>query len=234
MPSAFCWHGRAVSTVKTLVPWLIEQAPALRDYVQQVLNSPRFLRDAWAELRTQIDAPSGVARLDQLLEYEEVLVTDISGDKVSAAVTKHLIAQYPGAGLVANSKSDYPDVFLLACDYSNLPVRIQTKKKADGDKQEIGAAVRGDNRRPVRVPDGLEIKISRDNKRIDCHYSHPGLHLLVSFVTKRGPPVVDDVLAAFLRKADYHESGRNTEATTVKHSFSRASFVSLLPAKRAE
>ncbi|QYU67036.1 hypothetical protein J4558_19060 [Leptolyngbya sp. 15MV] len=69
----------------------------------------------------------------------------------------------------------------------------------------------------------------RDNANIDCHYPHVGLHLMLSFTTTGERFVVDDVLAAFLRRADYRISERRTEATTVKASFSRAPFVSLLP-----
>lgn len=224
-PVGFGWYERAVAATKTLVPWLVKEAPGLRVYVEEVLNSPALLRAAWAALKPQIDAPAEVARVDELLTREGVLLAFVAGDTVSIVVTGHLLARYPGGALAGNSKSDYPDVFIKTYDYSKLPVRTR-------NDQEIGAAVRGKERKPVRVPDGLEIKTSRDNANVDCHYPHVGLHLTVSFVTTGERVVVDDVLAAFLRNSDYRITVPKTKATTLKASFSRAPFVSLLPAAR--
>lgn len=221
-PPGFGWHVRAVAAVNTLVPWLVREAPGLRLYVEEVLNSPALLREAWTALKPQVDAPGEVARIDELLKHEQVLLDFVAGDTVSIVVTGHLLARYPGGALAGNSKSDYPDIFIRTNDYSRLPVRTR-------NDAEIGAAVRGPQRKPIRVPDGLEIKTSRDNANIDCHYPHVGLHLMLSFTTTGERMVVDDVLAAFLRRDDYRISGRRTEATTVKASFSRAPFVSLLP-----
>lgn len=137
-------------------------------------------------------------------------------------MTGHLLARYSGLALAGNSKSDYPDLFIKTYDYSKLPVRSR-------NDQEIGVAVRGKDRKPVRVPDGLEIKTSRDNANIDCHYPHVGLHLMVSFITTGERVIVDDVLAAFLRHDDYRITVPRTKATTLKASFSRAPFISLLP-----
>ncbi len=142
---------------------------------------------------------------------------------MSIVVTGHLLARYPDGALAGNSKSDYPDIFVKTFDYSKLPVRSRKD-------QEIGAAVRGKERKPVRVPDGLEIKTSRDGANIDCHYPHVGLHLMLSFQTTGDRVVVDDVLVAFLRNADYRITQPKTKATTLKASFSRGPFVSLLPA----
>jgi hypothetical protein len=207
--------------VRTLVPWLIAEAPGLKRYVEEVLNSPALLREAWAAVRVRVNAPKETAKIDRLLEHESVLLDFVTGDTVSVVVTRYLVSHFPGGALAANSKSDYPDLFIKTNDYSMLPTRTR-------DESNIGAAVRGPERRPVRVPDGLEIKTSRDNANIDCHYSHAGLHLMLAFRTTDGHAVVDDVLAAFLRRDDYRISGRKTEATTVKASFTRAPFVSLL------
>jgi hypothetical protein len=95
-----------------------------------------------------------------------------------------------------------------------------------------GAAVRGKQRKPIRVPDGLEVKTSRNGANIDCHYPHVGLHLMLSFITTGEKVAVDDVLVAFLRQNDYHITEPKTKATTLKASFSRAAFVSLLPGVR--
>ncbi len=222
-PEGFGWHKRALTAVNSLVPWLVQEAPGLRVYVEEVLNSPALLRSAWASLKSQIDAPGEVARIDELLAREGVLLAFVAGDTVSTVVTGYLLSKYPGGALAGNSKSDYPDIFVKTHDYSKLPVRTR-------DDKEIGAAIRGKEKKPVRVPDGLEIKTSRDNANIDCHYPHVGLHLMLSFVTNGPTVVVDDVLVAFLRNADYRITVPKTKATTLKASFSRAPFVSLLQA----
>ena len=181
--------------------------------LKEVLNSPALLREAWATLKTQIDSPAEVARIDELLNRECTLLAFVAGDTVSTVVTGHLLSRFPSGGLAGNSKSDYPDLFLKACDYSELPAR--TKKT-----NEFGAAVRGKQRKPIRVPDGLEIKTSRNNATIDCHYPHVGLHLMLSFLTTGERVVVDDVLAAFLRYDDYRITTPKTKATTLKATFS--------------
>ncbi|MFZ2873264.1 MAG: hypothetical protein WAZ94_02150 [Phycisphaerales bacterium] len=221
-PVGFGWHERALTAANALVPWLIQEAPGLRLYVEEVLNSPALLRSAWASLKSEIDAPGESARIDELLAREGVLLAFVAGDTVSTVVTGYLLSKYPGGALAGNSKSDYPDIFVKTYDYSKLPVRSREDK-------DIGAAVRGKDKKPVRVPDGLEIKTSRDNANIDCHYPHVGLHLMLSFLTTGESVVVDDVLVAFLRHDDYRITVPKTKATTLKASFSRASFVSLLP-----
>lgn len=221
-PAGFGWYSRAVAAVKSLVPWLVREAPGLRLYVEEVLNSPALLREAWSDLKSQIDSPAEVARIDELLTREGVLLEFVAGDTVSIVVTGHLLVRYPGGALAGNSKSDYPDLFFTTNDYAKLPTRTR-------NDAEIGAAVRGKSRKPIRVPDGLEIKTSRDNANIDCHFPHVGLHLMLSFVTTGERVVVDDVLAAFIRHDDYHITVPKTKATTLKASFSRAAFVSLLP-----
>lgn len=190
-------------------------------FVEEVLNSPSLLRQAWGGLKGQIDAPAEVARIDELLTRESVLLAFVAGDTVSIVVTGHLLARFPGGALGGNSKSDYPDLFIKTNDYSKLPVRSR-------DDEEIAAAVRGKDRKPIRVPDGLEIKTSRDNRSIDCHYPHVGLHLMLSFVTTGDRVVVNDVLAGFLRNGDYRITVPKTKATTLKASFSRTPFISLL------
>ncbi|QYU67647.1 hypothetical protein J4558_22525 [Leptolyngbya sp. 15MV] len=100
-PAGFGWHGRAVAAVNTLVPWLVKEAPGLRLYVEEVLNSPALLREAWAALKSQVDAPGEVARIDELLKHEQVLLDFVAGDTVSIVVTGHLLARYPGGILGA-------------------------------------------------------------------------------------------------------------------------------------
>ncbi|MDZ4686002.1 MAG: hypothetical protein SH850_13115 [Planctomycetaceae bacterium] len=81
----------------------------------------------------------------------------------------------------------------------------------------------------MRVPDGLEIKTCRKVIRVDCHHSHPGLHLVLVFDKVGRMFSVTDVRVAFLQSSDYHVSERNTPTTTVKSSFNGDRFVSLLP-----
>ncbi|MDE2506784.1 MAG: hypothetical protein KGM43_06210 [Planctomycetota bacterium] len=80
------------------------------------------------------------------------------------------------------------------------------------------------------VPVGLEIKTCRDQLRVDCHHPHAGLHLALVLKESNRTYVVNDLCVGFLQSSDYHEAGRNTSATTVKYSFNRNRFVSLLPA----
>jgi hypothetical protein len=215
------WYSRCKASLHTLVPGLIAVAPGLRVYVEEVLNSPALLRSAWLSVKARIDAPAEVSRIDELLGHEKVLLDFVAGDTVSTVVTKCLLENFPGSVLAANSKSDYPDLFLTTYDYSMLPPRLR-------DDREIGAAIRGKLRRPVRVPDGLEIKTSRDNASIDCHFPHPGTHLLLSFSTGDSRVVVDDILVAFLRRDDYRITTPRSKATTLKASFNRSPFVSVL------
>lgn len=84
----------------------------------------------------------------------------------------------------------------------------------------------GTSRRPVRIPDGLEVKTCRDAIKVDCHHPHVGLHLVVVFAAV--PYKVLDVAVAFLKAADYKQAERNTTATTEKFSFGGARFTSLL------
>lgn len=222
-PAGFGWYDRAAATAATLVPWLAAEAPGLKGYVEEVLNAPALLRSAWAAIKPRIGARAETARIDELLAREAVLLEFVAGDTVSIVVTGYLLSRFPGRALSGNSKSDYPDLFLKTCDYAGLPVRTRNDRV-------IEAAVRGKDRKPVRVPDGLEIKTSRNNANVDCHYPHAGLHLLLAFDTTGEMVVVNDVLAAFLRAGDYRITEPKTKATTLKASFSRAPFVSLLPA----
>ena len=72
-----------------------------------------------------------MARIDELLSREKVLLEFVAGDTVSIVVTGHLLAEYTGGALAGNSKSDYPDLFIKTYDYSKLPTRSR------GD-EEIG------------------------------------------------------------------------------------------------
>jgi len=188
--------------------------------VEEVMNSPALLRKAWASSSVRVRLSGDADLIDRLLAREQLLLECVGGDTVSLVVTRFLIDQFPDAGLVANSKSDYPDLFLRASDYSALPVRDQAALT-------FGPAVRGKGRYPVRVPDGLEVKTSRDGANIDCHYHHAGLHLLLAYSSKGAAVKVEDMLAGFLQKDHYRITQPRTGTTTLKASFNRAHFVSL-------
>jgi hypothetical protein len=102
------------------------------------------------------------------------------------------------------------------------------RKRSTTTADEYGAALKGKEKRPVRVPDGLEIKTCRERIAVDCHHPHAGLHLVLVFTEVSRLFTVNDIRVAFLRAADYRESERNTTATTVKYSFGGDRFVSLL------
>ena len=52
------------------------------------------------------------------------------------------------------------------------------------------------------------------------------------FTERNGKGTMCDLMAGFLRFADYRIATRNTEATTAKASFGPGRFVSLLPGSR--
>ena len=93
---------------------------------------------------------------------------------------------------------------------------------------DYGAAVKGRPPRPVRVPDGLEVKTCRNSIKVDCHHNHIGTHLVVVVSEADGSITVTDIAVAFLNATDYYRSERNTTATTEKFSFGGGRFVSLL------
>lgn len=155
-----------------------------------------------------------------------MLRASVTGEVVSNVVAKYLMDHYPNSALKSNGRSDYPDLYLAMLDYSALPQFTRKKKVTAED--EYGAALKGKEKRPVRVPDGLEIKTCRTRIAVDCHHPHAGLHLVLLFTEVERMFTVNDVRIAFLKSSDYRESERNTTATTVKYSFGGERFVSLL------
>lgn len=226
-PASMDWRARAIATANDLIPWLGEIAPALRNYVQDVLNAPTLLRSMWVKIREHVNLPKRqIEAFDRQLTLDEVLRESVTGEIVSNVVSKYLIEHHPARALRSNGRSDYPDLYLDSLDYSSLP--LFKRKKNDLTKDEYGAALKGKQKRPVRVPDGLEVKTCRDRIAVDCHHPHAGLHLVLLFTEASRLFTVEDVRIAFLRSSDYRESERNTTATTVKHSFGGERFVSLL------
>ena len=228
-PTTIDWNERALATAKILTPWLIEVAADMKGYVQDVLNAPVLLRAMWTKIKGHIDLPKEqIQAFDRQLDLDGVLRESVTGEVISNVVTRYLLEHHPTKGLKSNGRSDYPDIYRSTVDYTLLP-RFARKKKTSPE-DEYGAAVKGKQLRPVRVPDGLEIKTCRERIAVDCHHPHAGLHLVLLFAESSRMFTVSDVRLAFLRPADYRESERNTTATTVKYSFNGDRFVSVLAA----
>ena len=186
-----------------------------------------MLRSLWATIRRHVSLPrEQVEVFDRQLSLDDVLRESVTGEVVSNVVSKYLIERHPASALRSNGRSDYPDLYLSDLDYSAL-AEFKRKRKATEDDQ-YGAALKGKERRPVRVPDGIEIKTCRARIAVDCHFPHAGLHLVLLFVQASRMFTVEDIRVAFLRRCDYRQSERNTETTTVKYSFGGERFVSLL------
>jgi hypothetical protein len=131
--------------------------------------------------------------MDRELEREAVLLAVIGGDIMSKVVEKFIIDNFPRAEIQSNGRSDYPDLYFKSRSYEGLPLFARIKDKS----KEYGAALKGKAKRPVRVPDGLEVKTCKGRFAVDCHYAHVGLHLAVLFRGQRGSIEVLDILAAF-------------------------------------
>lgn len=223
-PPEMDWTTRVAAAARVLVPWLESTAPGLKSFVEDVLNAPLQLRRMWMRIRSQVAlAREEVEAFDRQLSLDDVLRESVTGEVVSKIITQYLTERK--ADLKSNGRSDYPDLFLDSLDYSGLPAF--RRNRAAGN-QEYGAALKGSQKRPVRVPDGLEIKTCRDQIRVDCHHPHAGMHLVLVFSEIERLFTVIDVRIGFLKQSDYHEARRNTTATTPKYSFNGEQFVSLL------
>lgn len=224
-PTGMDWPSRVRATATTLVSWLEESALGLKSYVEDVLNAPLLLRQMWSTIRPEVtSSKEQIEAFDRQLSLDDVLRESVTGDVVSKVITKFLTDHFPE--LQRNGSSDYPDLFLGTCDYSGLS---NFQRKRTENDQVFGACLKGKDRRPVRVPDGLEIKTCRRQIRVDCHYPHTGLHLALVFDEACRFFTITDLRIAFLRSSDYRESNRNTNASTVKYSFNGSRFISLLP-----
>lgn len=222
-PVKIDWYRRCMQTADAVIPWLCSNAPDLLGFCEEVYNSPERLRELWAQCRQQQSLGKFADLIDLQLAREQVLFKEIAGDVVSRMMTDYILAGGVGGRLLSNGKSDYPDLYFGDYDYSELPKFDRRQKRA------YGAAVKGSKQKPVRIPDGVEIKTCRNSFRVDCHYNHMGLHIVLFYTEVSGCAKVCDLLAAFLRPCDYKLATRNTDTTTVKASFGAGSFVSLTP-----
>lgn len=152
-PEGSGWHKRSLTAVNALVPWLIKEAPGLRVYVEEVLNSPALLRSAWASLKSQIDAPGEVARIDELLAREGVLLAFVAGDTVSTVVTGYLLSKYPGGALgetarvITRTSSSRPTT-TPCCQYARATTR-KSERRFGGKSGSPSACLMGWKSRPL-------------------------------------------------------------------------------------
>lgn len=159
-PAGFGWYKRSLNTANELVPWLTEVAPQLKVYVEEVVNSKQLVRETWKQVRAAASdrIPRRLlALMERELDREAILLEVVGGNVMSKVIEKFLIQNFPDAHLVSNGSSDYPDLFLQSRDYSQLPVFTRLKDKS----LDYGAALKGKTKRPVRIPDGLEVKPAR-------------------------------------------------------------------------
>lgn len=225
-PNAIDWYARSRAAADQLAPWLVDVAAGLRGSLNEVLASPTLVRDTWERIKTEGSIAADLtAEMDASLANEQVLVSKPSGALISKLIERYLIHHFPTDDLESNGASDYPDLFVRSYDYAEVPSHTR-------DAVKFGAAIKGG--RPVRVPDGIEIKTVGVGKGIDCHYPHVGLHLIVEYDAKDQPIHVTDIRLGFARRDTYAIANRRTEATTVKASFRRSTiqssaFVSILP-----
>lgn len=227
-PSGFGWYKRSIETARELVPWLTEIAPELKIFVEEVVNSTKLVRDSWKKIvaAAHRHIPSELHELmNRELDREAILLNTVSGDVMSKVIEKFLIQNFPGGHLESNGRSDYPDLFLRSKDYSAIPRFARLKDKT----KDYGAALKGAGGRPVRIPDGLEIKTCKNRLAVDCHHSHAGLHLVLIYCGSKGALEVTNILVAFMRHCDYRITKPASPTTTLKASFNGKNFVSLLP-----
>ena len=220
-PEGANWSDRCKKTADILIPWLCSASTELGNFVNNALNSPSKLRESLNAVKKELGQEAHILfkEIDVLLNRESFLLQDVSGDVVSSLVVEFLISNHPDRQLSSNGKSDYPDLYIKSLDYGLLP--LFSRKAA-----KFGPALK--DGRPVRVPDGLEVKTCKGRVAVDCHNPHIGLHLVLLFDKNAGIFQVEDVLVAFLRASDYRKSQRRTIATTVKYSFNGDPFISIL------
>lgn len=212
-PDRVDWHRRCLTASALLGPWLSLVAAGLQKEVDALLVSPRRVRAAWDRIKAKADIPLElVEEMDASLKREDFLVQRASGTLISKIVEAYLIAHFPGGSLKSNGSSDYPDLYVSHFDYSFLVPHIRT---AD----TYAASIKGG--RPVRIPDGIEVKTIVGRGGIDCHYPHVGLHLIVILdVGDDATPMhVTDIRLGFARHATYRITTPRTNATTLKASF---------------
>lgn len=232
-PTDIDWYQRARRTANRIVPWLTENAPLLVEYVSAVMNSPIDVRASASalidklathpEFASDSETQKQIASLSSSLNHESLLISGAGGTVVSKLIERFLIERSQEWELESNGASDYPDLFIRSDDYTALPSFRR------GAEQEYGAALKGKSKRPVRIPDGLEIKTCRKTFAVDCHHAHVGLHLVLVYERQQHRFVVTDVRVGFMRHSLYRITVPSSPTTTLKASFNGHNFVSIRP-----
>ncbi len=235
LPKGINWIPRATETCNRIVPWLEDHSTVLASYLTGVMNSPNDVRESVKLLvdrfltetasRQSTTDEKLLTRVRSALEYEELLISGAGGTVVSKLIERFLIDKSENWNLESNGASDYPDLFFRDNDYSML------SKFQRGSKQVYGAALKGKSLRPVRVPDGLEVKTCKGPFAVDCHHAHAGLHLVVLFSKARNQFCVNDIQVAFMRQEFYRITVPASPTTTLKASFNGQNFISILSSK---
>jgi len=230
-PEEIDWPTRASSACERLVPWLVESAAGLCKYVEHVMNSPTEVRIAIDDLLSLVDQNPDFASdekykalaklIRSALDYETLLISQAGGTVVSKLIEKFLIENSSEWELESNGASDYPDLFFRGDDYSQLPAFTR------GKGNSYGAATKGKAKRPVRIPDGLEIKTCNQTFAVDCHHAHAGLYLVLIYVKAPDRFVVTDIFVGFMRHELYRITNPDSPTTTLKASFNGSAFVSV-------
>ena len=171
-PDSIEWNTRARTNAKNMIPWLVDVAPGMKNRVEDVLNSSATLRSMWLTIRRHVNLPaSRIEAFDRQLTLDDVLRESVTCEVVSNIVTTYLLDIYPTASLKSNGRSDYPDIYDSSLDYSGLPAF--TRKKSGHIDETYGEALKGKAKRPVRIPDGLEIKTCRSRIAVDVSVHAP-------------------------------------------------------------
>lgn len=160
-PNSVDWNFRCRAVAERLVPWLEGEAASLTQFLTKVMNSPADVRraartilavlESHPKLKSNPTTESEIELLKQALDHETLLLSGTGGTVVSKLIERFLIERSIEWTLESNGASDYPDLFLRSDDYSQLPDFRR------GKDQVYGASLKGKSKRPVRVPDGLEI-----------------------------------------------------------------------------
>ena len=223
------WRKRVEETANRIIPFLVENAPAVIKETEDRLNAPLLARrlayEKWLDdIAINPDHVKSVAMLRRLLDLSARLIGDIESQQVSRQLQYVLTdaGLFDKLGIARSSGSLYPDLYFKDYDYSKLPLHSRAKK-IEGPNLRKGGT-------PSNVPDGCELKTNQSTRvKVDAHAPHPGLHLALTWDFVEGQRLeINGFRIAYIRKCDYTHGERNVEATTVKYSFGHVYFFSLL------
>lgn len=155
-----------------------------------------------------------------LPSFKEKAKAYVNGKVTSNVISTFLceqVSQLSSSELLDYSQSnDYPDLTRASFDYSYLP---DVGKPGFPSKRGT---------RPINVPDGLEIKTSKNGRlSLDCHGPKMGLFLYAPWTPLEGQIGLSDLYLAFLKTSDFKKGKATSRQTTIKWNVSPASFISV-------